>query len=302
MLLEDTGVANMFVGTMQNDTVSYEASNRSVIADLSTDAAYKLLHILPFGDSITYGVVGSNTDTESGGYRTYLQHKIRMADVLVDMVGSAQNGPGDIDPDHEGHRGYTINQLDTIDAGVVAATRPDVILLMAGTNDSARDNSTTMIADLRALMVSITTAAPEATLFVASLPPVRVGQQSQTRADRVGAFNDKMPALIAELAASGRKVVFVDMRDLEVSDISAPPVDSGLHPNAAGYARIADHWYAALEAELGLKIGAIGKDQDQFASIENLIGSTLDDILTGDASANWLWGSGGNDLLIGGAG
>lgn len=299
---DDTAAPDLFVGTDAIDTVRYAAATRAVYADLSTGSAYKLLRILPFGDSITYGVIGSTTDTESGGYRTLLQDRLTLADVVVDMVGSARNGPAGIDPDHEGHRGFTLNQLDAIDAGAIAAARPDAILLMAGTNDSAKDTSTTMIADLRALIVSITKAAPDATLFVASIPPVRVGQQAQVRADRVDAYNDKMPALIAELAASGRKVVFVDMRDLDVTHISAPPVDSGLHPNAGGYAVIADHWYDALEARLGLHAGAIGQDQDRFVSIENLDGSAFADRLTGDAGANRLDGLGGDDRLNGAAG
>lgn len=299
---DDTGSADLFTGTDAVDTVRYAASTHAVHADLSTGAAYKLLRILPFGDSITYGVIGTTTDTESGGYRTLLQDRLARADVVVDMVGSARNGPAGIDPDHEGHRGFTLNQLDTIDAGAIAATRPDAILLMAGTNDSSRDSSTTMIADLRALLVSMTNAAPDATVFVASIPPVRVGQQSQLRADRVDAYNDKMPALIAELAASGRNVVFVDMRDLAVTDISAPPIDSGLHPNAGGYAVIADHWYDAMEAHLGLTMGAIGSDLDRFVSIENLDGSAFADRLTGDAGANRLAGLDGDDQLNGLAG
>lgn len=299
---DDTAAPNLFTGTDAVDTVRYNAAARAVYADLSTGSAYKLLRILPFGDSITYGVIGSTTDTESGGYRTLLQDRLALAEVVVDMVGSGQNGPARIDPDHEGHRGFTLNQLDTIDAGAIAAGSPDAILLMAGTNDSAKDTSTTMIADLRALIVSITKAAPDATVFVASIPPVRVGQQPQVRSDRVDAYNDKMPALIAELAASGRKIVFVDMRDLEVADISAPPIDSGLHPNARGYAKIADHWYDAMEVHLGLRTGAIGQDQDRFVSIENLEGSSFADRLTGDARTNLLGGLDGDDHLNGLAG
>jgi Ca2+-binding RTX toxin-like protein len=41
---------------------------------------------------------------------------------------------------------------------------------------------------------------------------------------------------------------------------------------------------------------------DTLISIENVLGSSLDDILTGNAGANVLDGSGGNDLLAGGAG
>lgn len=300
--LTDTSAADSFVGTSATDTVSYADAGRPVNADLSAGSAYKLLRILPLGDSITYGVIGSTTDTESGGYRTYIQERLTEFGVTVDFVGPAQNGPMQIDGDHAGYRGYTLNQLDGIDGQVLAASNPDAILLMAGTNDSARDNSTTMIADLRALVVSITNQAPTAALFVASVPPVRVGQQSQTRADRVDAYNDKMPGLIAELAAAGRNVFFVDMRELTTDDISVPPTDSGLHPNATGYDKIADFWLAGLQEHLGLSQRVIGADQDQFESIENIVGSAYDDVLRGDAGANTLSGSSGDDRLDGAAG
>lgn len=302
LTLTDTSGADSYIGTAGVDTVSYAGASRAVHADLSAGSAYKSLRILPLGDSITYGVIGSTTDTESGGYRTYLQERLTEFGVTVDFVGPAQNGPTQIDRDHAGYRGYTLNQLDGIDGQVIAASNPDAILLMAGTNDSAKDTSTTMIADLRALIISITSQAPAAALFVASVPPVRVGQQSQTRADRVGAYNDKMPGLIAELAAAGRNVFFVDMRALTVDDISAPPADSGLHPNATGYDKIADFWLAGLQDHLGLSQGVVGGDQDYFESIENIVGSAYNDVLRGDASGNMLSGGLGNDRLDGGAG
>lgn len=299
LILTDTTDAQQFVGTDATDTVSFADAGRGVIADLSLGTAYKSLRILPFGDSITYGVIGSTTDTESGGYRTYLQEMLSVFGVTVDMVGSASNGPDNIDRDHEGRRGWTVNQLNGIDGQVIDDHAPDAVLLMAGTNDSARDSSTTMITDLRALIVSMTDQDPDLVLFIASIPPIRVGQQSQLRADRVDAYNDKMPDLIAELAATGRNVHFVDMRGLDVDDVSQPPIDSGLHPNAQGYAKIAGFWTAALEANLSLTTGAIGTDQDRFEGIENLIGSAFDDVLAGDASDNMLTGGAGDDRIDG---
>jgi Ca2+-binding RTX toxin-like protein len=41
---------------------------------------------------------------------------------------------------------------------------------------------------------------------------------------------------------------------------------------------------------------------DTFVSIEGLVGSTFNDVLTGDAGSNWLIGQGGADVLDGGAG
>jgi Ca2+-binding RTX toxin-like protein len=299
VLYDDNG-PNAFDGGGGADTVSYTRSSRGVIADLESGHAYKLLSILPLGDSITYGVIGSTTNTESGGYRKFMQDRLRALDVSVDFVGSLANGPADMeDRDHEGHRGWTLNQLNSIDESVLAATRPDAVLLIAGTNDSSTDSVPTMLQDLRNLLISLTSQDPNMTVFIGSLPPVRVGQQSQQRADRVDAYNDAMPALIEELAAQGRKVVFVDMRGLTPDDITAPPLDSGLHPTAEGYEKIAAYWLDALEQHFGLDGTGIGTDRDSFISIENLTGSSFADQLSGDDGANTLDGLGGDDVLRG---
>ncbi|WP_167354088.1 GDSL-type esterase/lipase family protein [Sinorhizobium saheli] len=311
VLYDDNG-PNTFEGGGGTDTVSYTRSSRGVVADLASGHAYKLISILPLGDSITHGVIASSSDTESGGYRKFMQDRLRALDVSVDFVGSLVNGPADMqDRDHEGHRNWTLNQLNSIDESVLAATRPDAVLLIAGTNDSSTDSVWTMLQDLCNLLTSLTAQDPDVTVFVGSLPPVRVGEQSQQRAERVDAYNDAMPALIEELAALGLKVVFVDMRDLTPDDVTAPPLDSGLHPTAGGYEKIAAHWLEALEEHFGLDGTGIGTDRDDFIDIENLTGSAYADALKGNDQANTLdglagddvlQGRGGADLLIGGKG
>lgn len=143
--------SDAYSGTGEGDTVSYEGSRRPVIADLERGTAYKLLNLLPLGDSITHGVIHSG-DTESGGYRTALQARLADLGVLADFTGSLSNGPAAIDRHHQGHRGWTIDQLNDRQAAIAAAAQPDVILLMAGTNDSATDSASRMLADMRSLL------------------------------------------------------------------------------------------------------------------------------------------------------
>ena len=63
----------------------------------------------------------------------------------------------------------------------------------------------------------------------------------------------------------------------------------------------ADYSSFAVSVTVNLATGA-NSDGDTLSSIENLTGSKLDDLLTGDAGANVLDGGAGNDVLIGGAG
>lgn len=57
-------------------------------------------------------------------------------------------------------------------------------------------------------------------------------------------------------------------------------------------------WYFAARA-----VGVGGDAEvDRFSSVENLIGSAFDDVLTGNHNGNRLDGGAGNDTLTGGAG
>ena len=65
-------------------------------------AAFSALHIMPLGDSITYGSYGTY-----GGYRGYLYDQLISAHYDFLFVGSrSDNSPGTIDPYHEGHGGW----------------------------------------------------------------------------------------------------------------------------------------------------------------------------------------------------
>ena len=59
----------------------------------------------------------------------------------------------------------------------------------------------------------------------------------------------------------------------------------------------------AVDANLSTSSGLGGDAQgDSYATIENLIGSAGDDVLTGDVNANTLDGAAGDDRLVGGVG
>jgi lysophospholipase L1-like esterase len=212
--------------------------------------------ILPLGDSITFGIGARTPVFDQGGYRMELFRRARADGHALTFVGRQANGPIDVGNEafptaHEGHPGATINDgnnqlANRVDAAI-AATDPDIVLLMIGTND-VNGNVDNPPDDLRNLINQITSAAPEALLVVAQIVPTRTPGTNT----RVQAYNTNVANLVQESAAAGRHVAQVDMFSAFVQN---PNFDTALlidnlHPNDAGYGLMAETWYAAIEGVL----------------------------------------------------
>ena len=217
--------------------------------------------IMPLGDSITRGVDGVTPVSDQGGYRTDLWNRLQTSgfNLDFDFVGSLSNGPDSLDPNHEGHGGWRIDQISNgrasdPDAGSINdwlnAFRPDMILLKAGTNDMgfSGDSPAKAADELSGLIDQITGLLPKAKVLVASIIPVDPSRNSSIRQDfddRVIAFNELIPDIVDNKVGAGKNVTFVDIFSaLTLGDL-AP---DGFHPNAPGYSKMADVWFNAIDA------------------------------------------------------
>jgi hypothetical protein len=101
------------------------------------------IRIMPLGDSITYGENEADIDDprptgERAAYRGYLWYNLQDAGYEADFVGSEVAGEAitpAIDPDNEGHPGWTSYKLEDHTYNFLAKNPADVILLHIGTND-----------------------------------------------------------------------------------------------------------------------------------------------------------------------
>ena len=96
--------------------------------------------ILPLGDSLTAGL-----DSDAGSYRGYLLNKLNQRGFSFKYVGG-QHGRGPLGPpgdqdNHEGYPGYYTYQLSNLVEFGMNSFQPNVILLMAGTNDVLSDET-----------------------------------------------------------------------------------------------------------------------------------------------------------------
>ncbi|HET7487167.1 MAG TPA: SGNH/GDSL hydrolase family protein [Acidimicrobiales bacterium] len=209
----------------------------SLLVPAHSAGAAATTRILPLGDSITLGY------PTASGYRQALAGRLAGAGYQADFVGSQANGAlGFADNQHEGHGGYRIEQLRAGAAGWVSAARPGVVLLMAGTNDFLGNYDTEDApARMGVLIDTVILAAPTASVVVAAIPPISSEWCDCTA--RVADYNAAVKGLVAARAKLGEPVSFVDTSAVTLADLA-----DGIHPDEAGYAKLAEAWAGAVLA------------------------------------------------------
>ena len=216
------------------------------------------LTIMPLGDSITYG-----SDGTYGGYRGYLYDKLTEEPdgYNVNFVGSETgNSPGLADPDHEGHGGWTADQiaaniyngLDDSNSGEnwlqMAADNPDqgqidIILLHIGTNDISDSQSISDITDEIGDILDEIDQYEIADGVEIWVILARIINRDDSNASDTTALNNAIQILADARIAAGDKIIVVDME----SALTYPDhLDDSVHPNDSGYALMAGVWEAAL--------------------------------------------------------
>jgi lysophospholipase L1-like esterase len=224
--------------------------------------------IMPFGDSITDGF---NADTP-GGYRVQLFHRALSDGKSITFVGSGWNGPDTVDGvafphNHEGHSGWTIYPAGSRDGiseclsanqnhkclatnSVMSEYKPDIVLLMIGTND-AIDNYDMPNAPKRLgdLIDTIYSQLPSVLVVVAQPIPSRgdasKGDDTNLSA-RIKTFNDAIPAVVQARADAGKHILLVDMYT-PFNPSKTSLLEDQWHPNKNGYVILGDQWYSVLK-------------------------------------------------------
>ncbi|MGG8406563.1 FG-GAP-like repeat-containing protein [Streptomyces sp. 12297] len=195
-----------------------------------------LVRIMPLGDSITAGANSS----DGAGYRSPLWSLMRsQGRYSPDFVGSGSFGAL-TDPDNEGHSGWTIGQVRANIDRWQSAADPDVVLLHLGINDlkfHAADPADAALG-LSGLVDRIRQNRPGVTVIVQGLLPDTsdVGRQ-------VAEFNRLISAQEGPRRAAGERFHYVEPPRLDV----ATELPDGLHPNDAGYRKMADAYHRGVE-------------------------------------------------------
>lgn len=222
-----------FVGdsiTQSNADGDSSGSPRSELYTLLDDNGYTLTYtghhtVNPEGLLVT----GSTATTN-----LLLYHSGVSASVIGDNVGN--------------RIGMTENLSSHWNSGRLATVKPDVILIMLGTNDIGvnidLDNAPGRLSNY----IDQIYAQPgvgDPSIFVASVPPSR---RSADRIAATAAFNSAVPGIVSAQQGLGRDVHFVDQFTPLNDDYDNLIRSDNLHTNAAGNAVLAQQWFNGIES------------------------------------------------------
>lgn len=215
----------------------------TVVAVRPALSATAPIRIMPLGDSITAG---------PGCWRAMLWRQLQLAGYTnIDFVGGVSDGGGcnpgySYDFDHEGHGGFSAtgiadnNQLPPW----LSAARPDIVAMHLGTNDMWGHYipTATKLAAFTKLVGQMRANNPNMKIIVAQIIPMSAAACSTCPADVVE-LNNAVPGWAAGLSTTQSPIVVVDQ--WTGFDAVADNVD-GVHPNNAGFQKMANRWYPAL--------------------------------------------------------
>lgn len=205
------------------------------------DSAYSQVRIMPLGDSITEGVAGSSDDT---GYRRALYQSLIGAGHSVDFIGTQTDGtPTDFDRDHEGHGGWRADQIRDNIKSWLTTNPADIILLHIGTNDISQGQTvSSTVTNVRQILDSIDAKSTATEVFLARIINRTDGYSAATTT-----YNVQLQALANTRIANGDLITVVDQ---EAALNYPSDLADAVHPNDAGYAKMAQCWFTPVSSYL----------------------------------------------------
>ena len=186
-----------------------------------------------FGDSITEGKMSDGSIVTSTAYPSVLLTMLNARYTAQTFVVS-----------NAGLGGETTAQGAARLRDVLRANSPEILLLLEGSNDLNQHISADVIVNNLRDMVR---AARERGLlvFLGTLPPQRAGGRNTGAPEAVSPANDRIRVM-----ASNENAVLVDIYAAFGGVAGSLIGDDGLHPDQAGYGKIAETFFASIRDRL----------------------------------------------------
>ncbi len=207
-------------------------------------AGAEVLRIMPLGDSLTAGGYNLNGQWFEGpGYRSRLEELLDNAQCPFEFVGSQGTKASDLrEKNHEGHSGWKIDQLRNI-SPQISSHRPDLILLMIGTNDVFQNDQVDQAPRrFMRLVNDLLRSLPEVKIVVGTIL-----KSSSPFANQTMTTYNRQIADLVRAHPGYRKSLFVsDIRNTSRIEANNNDMTDGVHPSAAGYDKLGAAWFEAI--------------------------------------------------------
>ncbi|NEU73289.1 hypothetical protein PI95_012110 [Hassallia byssoidea VB512170] len=233
-----------------------------------------LLCFLPVGTATAATKVMSLGDSLCANNIAALRSEVAQTKFgsTIDWVGTKKDGAY-TDPDNECHGGWSAAQvLQQPKSNIrlpsweknpgsirewVQTTKPDVVLIMLGTNDffggNARGDNTSgfLTKSLQGIIDDILLLRPNAKVVIASIPPFKWDINKGVDANQTKTTaNTFLKQRVTKLSAQGKRIFFLDMHASILARLKQGDIFSndGLHFNDQGNKFVAQEWTRALKA------------------------------------------------------
>ncbi len=222
-------------------------------------------NILCLGNSLTNGTATFNS------YRRYLWKLLHGGNYNFDFIGSwsKHHGGGempnpDFDLDHEGHSGWTFEDVlkppswDSARGNLhtwLNNYNPDIVLIELGTNDVFHCRTPKdMFGNLNVILYLLREKNKHVRIFIAQIPPLgaqwsdkKLCGNDTTYAEAVINLNKNIVSYAAEHSTAQSSVIVVD----EFTGVNpATDMYDDIHPNTKGEAAMAQRWFDAIKKYL----------------------------------------------------
>jgi lysophospholipase L1-like esterase len=214
---------------------------------VSRTATISKTKFLAFGDSVTVGTI--STDNPSGSPPYLLRDIADSYPSVLRQLLAAKYATQTITVINEGKGGEKAVDGVGRAQSVFNANRPEVALIMDGYNDLSTLAESGIDAAINAVNDMVKDARFRgARVFVATLTPPPVNVNRGISNTTIVRYNEKLRAM-----AKGENAVLVDVYAAFAPDPNRYNSADGRHPNEAGYRKIAETFFAAIQAELEVR-------------------------------------------------
>lgn len=209
---------------------------------------------LAFGDSMTAGevTVPVSAATDAQGYPAFGLQLVPTASYprQLQQLLAARYTEQSMTVNNSGVSGESTSHGAARFPGVIANARPEVVLLLEGGNDLVALQD----AGISGAIANMESMAKEARfrnarLYIGTLPPPKPGGKNSISPSTVQAYNSRLAIM-----ARGEGATIVDLYSAMLSGVNTYIGSDGLHPNELGYQKMADTFFAAIRADLEVRI------------------------------------------------